>query len=248
MARRRETHGYPEAGQLSLLTSTLSPPGREGVASPEQAVREDRRIFAVGDIHGCREQLERLLDRIDWKPENGEKLVFLGDYIDRGPDSFEVVEIVRTLKAERPEEVVTLKGDHEQMFINFIAGWEPVSLSMNGRRHTIRSYGRDSLLPVSHIRFLLQLDLYYETGSHIFVHAGLRPGVPLERQSEKDCLQIQVDFLESEYDFGKTVVFGHTPFRTPYIRPGRAGLDTGAAFIEGRLTCLEILSGRLISV
>jgi serine/threonine protein phosphatase 1 len=209
---------------------------------------EDRRIFAVGDIHGCRDKLERLLDKIDWRPENREELVFLGDYIDRGPDSFEVVDIVRSLKEERPREVVALKGNHEQMFVNFITGEEPISLSHNGTKHTIVSYDQHRPFPVSHFMFFLKLDLFYETETHIFVHAGLRPGVPLDRQTETDCLWIREEFLESEYDFGKTVVFGHTPFRVPYIRPGRAGLDTGAVFNEGRLTCMEILSGRLITV
>ncbi|MDR2611281.1 MAG: serine/threonine protein phosphatase [Deltaproteobacteria bacterium] len=207
---------------------------------------EDRRIFAVGDIHGCREKLERLLDKLDWRPENREELVFLGDYIDRGPESFEVVEIVRELKDKWPREVTALKGNHEQMFLDFLTGQDGISLVHNGTRHTIVSYDRHSPFPVSHFRFYLNLELYHETESHIFVHAGLRPGVPLIRQTEEDCLWIRQEFLESEYDFGKTVVFGHTPFREPFILPGRAGLDTGAVF-GGPLTCMEILSGRLIT-
>jgi serine/threonine protein phosphatase 1 len=208
---------------------------------------EDNRIFAVGDIHGCRQKLERLLDKLDWQPENSEKLVFLGDYIDRGPESFEVVEIVRELKEHWPEEVTTLKGNHEQMFINFITGQEDISLEHNGTASTMRSYDRNCPFPVSHFRFFLNLKLFHETDSYIFVHAGLRPGVPLSMQSEEDCLWIRNEFLESEFDFGKTVVFGHTPFREPFILPGRAGLDTGAVF-GGQLTCMELLSGRLITV
>jgi serine/threonine protein phosphatase 1 len=204
-------------------------------------------MFAVGDIHGCREKLERLLEKLDWRPENGEGLVFLGDYIDRGPDSFEVVEIVQTLKTKWPGHVTALKGNHEQMFVDFITGREAISLKHNGTDKTIRSYDTNAPFPKAHFHFLLNLDLFLETETHIFVHAGLRPGVPLHRQSEEDCLWIRNEFLESEYDFGKTVVFGHTPFRTPFIIPGRAGLDTGAVF-GGPLTCLEVTAGRLIAV
>jgi serine/threonine protein phosphatase 1 len=206
-----------------------------------------RRIFAVGDIHGCRQKLEQLLVKIDWRPENHELLVFLGDYIDRGPDSYGVVERVLELKNRWRERVVVLKGNHEQMFINFICGRENLSLNSNGVAWTLRSYDRNKPFPVSHIKFYEELVLYHETEHHIFVHAGLKPGVPLADQTEEDFLWIRDKFLGSDYDFGKTVVFGHTPFREPFICPGRAGIDTGAVF-NGRLTCLEVVEGRLIYV
>jgi serine/threonine protein phosphatase 1 len=201
----------------------------------------------VGDIHGCRSKLETLLAKIDWHPENQEELIFLGDYIDRGPDSFGVVEIVRALKEDYPQEVITLMGNHEQLFIKFITGQNALSLRDNGVSFTMRSYEQNKPFPVEHFRFYLNLELYYETPRFIFVHAGLRPGVPLELQTEEDCLWIRKQFLESPFDFGKTVVFGHTPFREPYITSGRAGLDTGAVY-GGKLTCMELLSGRIISV
>ncbi|MDR2339837.1 MAG: serine/threonine protein phosphatase [Deltaproteobacteria bacterium] len=206
-----------------------------------------RRIFAVGDIHGCSSKLDLLLDKIDWRPENQEELVFLGDYIDRGTDSFGVVERVIAIKEAYPALVTTLKGNHEQMFIGYITGQVPIPLRENGIAHTMRSYDSHSPFPVSHFRFFLDLKLYHETEDFIFVHAGLRPGVPLDMQTEDDCLWIRGDFLKSPYDFGKTVVFGHTPFREPFIVPGRAGLDTGAVF-GGPLTCMEVSEGRLISV
>jgi serine/threonine protein phosphatase 1 len=208
---------------------------------------EQRRIFAVGDIHGCRQKLDLLLDKLDWNPENEEELVFLGDYIDRGPDSFGVVETVLSLKQEYPRLVTTLKGNHEQMFINFITGQDDISLQQNGVPMTMRSYDKNSPFPVSHFQFYLSLERYYQTEDFIFVHAGLRPGVPLDLQTEEDCLWIRNDFLHSEFDFGKTIVFGHTPFREPFILPGRAGLDTGAVF-GGPLTCMEVSTGRLICV
>jgi serine/threonine protein phosphatase 1 len=208
------------------------------------------RIFAVGDIHGCRDKLEQLLVKIDWRPENHEELIFLGDYIDRGPDSFGVVERVLELKNRWRERVVVLKGNHEQMFLNLISGKveiSKISLTSNGMPLTIRNYLQNKPFPVSHFTFYDNLDLYYETSRHIFVHAGLRPGVPLNEQTEMDFLWIRDEFLDSEYDFGKTVVFGHTHFKAPYILPGRAGLDTGAVF-GGSLTCLEVVEGRLIYV
>ncbi|MDR3204946.1 MAG: serine/threonine protein phosphatase [Deltaproteobacteria bacterium] len=205
------------------------------------------RIFAVGDIHGCRTKLEQLLTKIDWRPENNEELVFLGDYIDRGPDSYGVVETVLELKSRYRQRVVFLKGNHEQMFINFIMGRDDLPLQANGVSFTMRSYYQNSPFPVSHLDFYQNLSLFYQTESHIFVHAGLRPSVPLDLQTEEDFLWIRDEFLESEFDFGKTVVFGHTPFKQPFICPGRAGLDTGAVF-GGPLTCLEVAEGRLIYV
>jgi serine/threonine protein phosphatase 1 len=207
----------------------------------------EHRIFAVGDIHGCRTKLDRLMEVIDWRPDKREELVFLGDYIDRGPDSFGVVETVLELKARYRDRVTLLMGNHEHMFINFITGRDSLSLTSNGVAYTMRSYDRAADFPVAHLDFYQNLRLYYETDDHIFVHAGLRPGRSLGEQTVEDCLWIRDDFLESAYDFGKTVVFGHTPFKEPLIFPGRAGLDTGAVF-GGRLTCLEVLEGRLISV
>jgi serine/threonine protein phosphatase 1 len=205
---------------------------------------EEPRAFAVGDVHGCRLKLDRLLAKIDWRPENGELLIFLGDYIDRGPDSFGVVETVIGLKNSHPNEVILLKGNHEQMFINFITGQDEILLASNGVAFTVRSYNANYPFPPAHFQFYQDLILYYETNDHIFVHAGLRPGIPLKLQSEIDCLWIREEFLTSDYDFGKTVVFGHTPLREPLICPGRAGLDTGAVF-GGPLTCLEVTKGKL---
>ncbi|MDR2368332.1 MAG: serine/threonine protein phosphatase [Deltaproteobacteria bacterium] len=209
---------------------------------------QNPRIFVIGDIHGCRLKLEELLLKIDWRPANQEKLVFLGDYIDRGLDSYGVVEKVLELKNRWRERVVLLKGNHEQMFFNYISGKENLSLTSNGSEFTIDSYRQNAPFPISHIDFYQNLELFHETESHIFVHAGLRPGVGLGDQAEDDLLWIRDEFLESAYDFGKTVVFGHTPVREPYFAPGRVGLDTGAVFVGGRLTCWEAVEDRIISV
>ncbi|MDR1049615.1 MAG: serine/threonine protein phosphatase [Deltaproteobacteria bacterium] len=207
----------------------------------------ERRIFAVGDIHGCRDKLDQLLLKIDWRPENHEELVFLGDYIDRGPDSYGVVEKVLELKSRWRERVVALKGNHEQMFTNFIFGRTELQLASNGVAWTMRSYSNNSPFPSSHIKFYEDLVLFHETERHIFVHAGMRPGLTLDDQSEDDFLWIRDEFIDSAYDFGKTVVFGHTPFKAPYVKTGRVGLDTGAVF-GGPLTCLEVVEGRFIHV
>ncbi|MDR1608072.1 MAG: serine/threonine protein phosphatase [Deltaproteobacteria bacterium] len=210
---------------------------------------EAPRIFAVGDIHGCRLKLDRLLAKLDWRPENQERLVFLGDYIDRGPDSYGVVETVLGLKNLHPNEVILLRGNHERMFENFLLGQEELVLTANGVALTFSSYINENNyypFPQTHLQFYQDLLLYYETTHHIFVHAGLRPGVPLASQREVDCLWIRDEFLLSDHDFGKTIVFGHTPMRQPFICPGRAGLDTGAVF-GGPLTCLEVTTGELYS-
>ncbi|MDR2302839.1 MAG: serine/threonine protein phosphatase [Deltaproteobacteria bacterium] len=208
----------------------------------------ESRIFAIGDIHGCRVKLDELLAKIDWRPQNHEKLIFLGDYIDRGPDSYGVVEKVMELKNRWQGRVVALKGNHEQMFMNFYMGRELLPLTTNGTSFTIKSYKNHEPFPPAHVDFYNDLVLYHETDRHIFVHAGLRPGVALSNQTEDDFLWIRDDFLNfHHYDFGKTVVYGHTPFKRAQISPGRAGLDTGAVF-GGPLTCLEVVEGRLIQV
>jgi serine/threonine protein phosphatase 1 len=208
----------------------------------------ERRIFVIGDIHGCLIKLEKMLKKIDWRPENHEELVFLGDYIDRGPDSFGVVEKVLELKNRWRGRVVLLKGNHEQMFMDFINGNEYVDINSNGMPLTLHSYNSNQPFPVSHISFYESLVLYYETENYIFAHAGLRPEVPLSEQTEDDLLWIRDEFIYSPYDFGKTVIFGHTPYSEPVFLPGRIGLDTGAVFNYGYLTCLEVTEGRLIFV
>lgn len=208
----------------------------------------DRRIFVVGDIHGCQAHLRALLSRMDWTPDSGDLLLFLGDYIDRGPKSFEVVETILELIEKAPNDVITLMGNHEKMFLDFLSGEELPHLFANGMAETVRDYCRDGReLNADHLMFYRNLRLFYETDDYIFVHAGLFPGKPLEEQSLMDLLWIREPFLESDYDFGKTVVFGHTPFKEPYVAPGRLGLDTGAVY-GGSLTCCVLPEMRFISV
>jgi serine/threonine protein phosphatase 1 len=202
------------------------------------AGQEEGRLLAVGDIHGCLDHLQRLLARVE--PTQADRLVFLGDYIDRGPDSRGVLDGLITLGRRFPRSVF-LRGNHEQMFLDFLAGRDQLTFIYNGGLATLESYREAAgvRVPKEHVDFLKGLPASFETERFIFVHAGLRPGLPLAEQREQDLLWIRDEFLESDYDWGKTVVFAHTPLAQPLWQPGRIGLDTGAVF--GRvLTCCDV--------
>jgi serine/threonine protein phosphatase 1 len=198
------------------------------------------RLLAVGDIHGCRGALRDLLDRV--APSAQDQLVFLGDYIDRGPDSAGVVEDLLDLHARLPR-TVFLRGNHEQMLLDVLAGDNPLNFLYNGGGQTIASYrqGGGWPPPAEHRAFFESLPTLYTTGPFIFVHAGLRPGIPLDRQSADDLLWIRDEFLAVDADWGRTVVFGHTPLEEPLLAPERIGLDTGCVY-GGRLTCCDVLT------
>jgi len=210
------------------------------------------KIFAIGDIHGCRSKLEKLVPRIRIDGDK-DTLVFIGDYIDRGPDSRGVVDLVLDLK-EKIRTVICLKGNHEEMFLDYVCRGRDESFYLfNGGDATIASYGcrktKEGMeldIPESHMDFFNSLLLWYETDEYIFVHAGLRDGVPLDDQDAHDLLWVRYEFIRSSYDFGKTVIFGHTPIShgDPLFLPGRIGIDTGAVY-GGRLTCVELPSRKV---
>ena len=225
---------------------------------PRPRIPDDVRIYATGDIHGCVDLLDRLFKRIDADlaknpaPHNIE--VFLGDYLDRGPASREVLD--RLVERKRTHQTVFLKGNHEILLADFLsnptvlADWQRI-----GGLETLLSYGiRPSInadgatqaqlatafsqaLPEGHRRFLGDLKISFTCGDYFFVHAGVRPGIPLEKQREEDLLWIRQEFLLCEDDFSKIIVHGHTPVLQPEIRPNRINIDTGA-YATGRLTCL----------
>jgi len=204
-----------------------------------------RKIFAVGDIHGCYDKLAAMMKILPWHKEEGDLLLFIGDYIDRGPKSREVVDFLVRLR-QQGGEFVFLKGNHEKMLLDYYIQQKDQMLYVaNGGAETIASYveggiGRKAfVLPEEHLEFFLSLALYHETEDYIFVHAGLKDGVPLNEQSEEELLWIREEFIYSAYDWNKRVIFGHTALEIPFVTPGKIGIDTGAVY-GNKLTAVEL--------
>jgi serine/threonine protein phosphatase 1 len=211
------------------------------------------KIYAIGDIHGCLNHLINLLDLVNPDLEQ-DKLVFVGDYVDRGPNASSVVEFIIDLKKRHnPENIICLMGNHERMFRDFLQGQEEMFFIVNGGAETAVSYwgkyweSSNRIIPPEHDKFFLSLRLYYETENYIFVHGGLRPGLPLAEQKEEDLLWIRKEFIQSEYDFGRRIIFGHTPVRTPLVMPNKIGIDTGAVY-GNKLTCVLLPEEQFFSV
>ena len=205
------------------------------------------RRFVIGDVHGCLEELDRLLDHL--APESADTLCFLGDYIDRGPDPRGVVDRLIRLGGEGPE-CLFLKGNHEDMFLAFMgrSGRHGDAFLWNGGDATLASYGCEGLsgtevanrLPAAHRQFLDSLRTHAYLDRYLCVHAGVRPTRPLTAQSEDDLLWIREDFLAHAHPFPYTVLFGHTPHRDVLVDlPFKVGLDTGLVY-GNRLSCLEL--------
>ncbi len=203
----------------------------------------DQKIFIIGDIHGCLDMLKRLMDKIDWSPGK-DRLIFLGDYIDRGKDPKGVVDYILDLKRQSSL-VECLKGNHEAMLLDFITGRDRFMFIINGGWKTLESYGMyetdedDSAIPPEHRAFYESLKLYIELEDYYIVHAGFKPRLDIAKQTEDELLWIRKSFVSSKYDFGKRVLFGHTPFKEPLIKKNKIGLDTGAVY-GNKLTCLEL--------
>jgi len=201
------------------------------------------KIFAIGDIHGCFDKLCALMDKIKID-RNNDILLFLGDYIDRGSSSFDVVEYLIDLK-KHFQKIIFLKGNHEEMLAKYLLGEDRPAYLKNGGQPTLESYIKRSrmsgsfLIPQKHLDFFKSLSLYYESDNYIFVHAGLRENIPLEMQDPTDFLWIREDFIYSDFDFGKRVVFGHTPYMEPLVELNKIGIDTGAVY-GNKLTCVEL--------
>jgi serine/threonine protein phosphatase 1 len=213
---------------------------------------ENSRLYAIGDIHGRLDLLERAI------AEHGADAltVTLGDYVDRGPKSRGVLD--RLAANPFPTPYVALKGNHEALLESFLADptiglqWRrlggletlhsygvPVSGMMIGRNLDDAAEGLRAALPAQHTDFLKSLKTSHLHGKYFLCHAGVRPGVPLEAQDENDLLWIRDEFLRSKTDFGKIVVHGHTPIEHPEVLPNRINIDTGA-FATGQLTCVAL--------
>jgi serine/threonine protein phosphatase 1 len=225
-----------------------------------------RLIYAIGDVHGRIDLLGPLLEDIAADARRSAKdraprpvLIFLGDYVDRGPGSREVVETALALKRASDFEVRTLIGNHEETLLAFLddpmvgASWVEY-----GGAQTLASYGVHppssradveawegartafaTAFPADHLAFLRGLELHASYGDYVFVHAGVRPGVPFERQDPRDLLWIRQEFLDVDHGLGKVVVHGHTPEVEPYMGRHRIGIDTGA-YATGVLTALKL--------
>jgi serine/threonine protein phosphatase 1 len=217
--------------------------------------------YAIGDVHGRDDLLALLLERIVSEhhihhPAQPGVIVYVGDYIDRGAHSREVMD--RVMRGLPGFETVCLKGNHEELLLNCFENeevhhWE--TWLQNGGEATAASFGlrfkyaeydatrlKIALGP-HRVRWLRNLKIHYRAGPYFFVHAGIVPGRPLEEQREKDLLWIRRDFLESEADHGFRVVHGHTPGLDPVVKPNRIGIDTGPTY-WGTLTAAALAEGR----
>jgi Calcineurin-like phosphoesterase len=196
--------------------------------------------FAIGDIHGCREMLERLLERCG-RHAGGQpaRFVFLGDYIDRGPDSRGAVQTLIDLQRRLPGRVVCLRGNHEVLLLEALAKNDIDIWLLNGADATLASYGVNQLsaLPPDHLAWYASLKASFDDGQRFFVHAGVDPNRPLDQQRDYDLAWIREPFLSRNHDYGRLIVHGHTPQRSgkPELLPWRLNLDTAAVY-GGRLT------------
>ena len=240
---------------MGLFSKTL-PSERRTAAVPKGS-----RIYAIGDIHGRADLLAVLLATIVKDRESAGRdcsLIFLGDYVDRGPESRQVIE--RLLAPPPGFKVCYLRGNHDHVPLSFLG--DPTRYRFwreYGGEETLLSYGvapprsddekelREAsdrfrqALPAHHFAFLNALELSVQIGDYYFVHAGVRPGIPLDRQIAEDQMWIRDDFLSSSKPFGATIVHGHTPTEKPVLAAHRIGVDTGA-YITGRLTA-AVLEG-----
>ena len=213
-----------------------------------------RRIYAIGDIHGCDVQLgnlhEIIAEDLARRPVDAPLLLHIGDYVDRGADT---AGVLRRLIAGSPINdvpVVNLLGNHDDTMLHALSGDRAAATDwlFTGGRPALESYGIDpdspreswpGRVPDEHMALLRDLTLTHREGGYLFVHGGVRPGVPLEQQAREDLLRMRQPFLYSEMSFGAVVVHGHSPVKAPVVRHNRIAIDTGAVF-GGKMTCLVL--------
>ena len=230
------------------------------ITSPAPArLPEGRRIYAIGDIHGCDVQLgnlhELIAEDLARRPVEAPLLLHIGDYVDRGADTAGVLQRLLTEAPIPGLPVVNLVGNHDETMLHALSGDRAAATDwlFAGGAPALQSYGIDpdspreswpEQVPSEHLDFLRGLTLTHRDGGYFFVHGGVRPGVPLERQAREDLLRMRQPFLYSEMSFGAVVVHGHTPVRDPVVRHNRIAIDTGAVF-GGKMTCL-VLEGETL--
>lgn len=207
--------------------------------------------YAIGDIHGCYDHLMALMKKIkddfDKSGESSAKVVFVGDYVDRGPKSRHVLDYLMNGSPFENIEFICIKGNHEDMFVNDYKINRKVEAMYD--KHVLRSFNdeipyyetiRDLVHP-KYIDWMDNLPLSYETDTHFFCHAGINPGIPLSQQSATDLIWIRNLFLSYRYEFEKIIVHGHTPtvLGEPEIMFNRINCDSHC-YNSGRLTCVKL--------
>jgi serine/threonine protein phosphatase 1 len=219
-----------------------------------------QRIYAIGDVHGCLDRLaavhEQIAEDLTTRPVDISVLVHLGDYVDRGLDSAQVVDWLSGGAPVPVTQVVNLMGNHEEMMIQALPGTDKEAINTwlaNGGADSLLSWEITrkvppaewaALIPAEHQTFLRNLKVSFRFGGYLFVHAGIRPGVPLDRQERHDMLWIREPFLSWKHSHDVIVVHGHTPRHEPDVRSNRIGIDTGAV-MGGVLTCVVLEENQL---
>ena len=196
--------------------------------------------FAIGDIHGCHRALLELLALCREHAQGQDhRFVFIGDYVDRGPDSRAVIATLRGLGQRGTGNVACLMGNHEELMLDAIDSGDPTWWLNNGGGETLRSYGiRDQAsLPPEDVAWIRSLGLSFDDGKRFFVHAGVDPDLALDAQPREALLWIRDKFHQATRDYGRLIVHGHTPTHDarPEMRPNRINIDTACVY-GGRLT------------
>ncbi|MGD0431428.1 MAG: metallophosphoesterase family protein [Acetobacteraceae bacterium] len=219
-----------------------------------------KRVYAIGDVHGCLDRLaalhERIAEDLVTRPVEHSVLVHLGDYVDRGLDSAQVVDWLSGGAPVPVEQTVNLMGNHEDMMLQALFGTDKEATGIwlaNGGADSLLSWEISRkvppaewtrLIPAEHQTFLHDLEISFRYGDYLFVHAGIRPLVPLDKQDKQDMLWIREPFLSWKHSHEAVVVHGHTPRHDPEIRFNRIGIDTGAV-MGGALTCAVLEEDRI---
>jgi serine/threonine protein phosphatase 1 len=228
-------------------------------SAPQPAIPAGQRVYAIGDVHGRADLFAALAEAVEAddssRPDAESLVILLGDLVDRGPDSAGVLRQARDWQQRRP--LRALMGNHEEMFLDAFEQEEVLRHFLRyGGRETILSYPVDpqaygeatlaetqdlmrAAVPAEDLAFMRSMEDMIAVGDYLFVHAGIRPGIPLDEQRPGDLRWIREPFTNSREDLGQTVVYGHTIYDQAEIAPNRIGIDTGA-YQSGRLTALGL--------
>jgi serine/threonine protein phosphatase 1 len=240
-------------------------PSSAASVAARPALPDGLRVYAIGDVHGRLDLFDDVLDKIDRNeldnPIARTLTIVLGDMIDRGPKSQGVVQRILTLSARRW--MLAMRGNHEQCLLDFLENPEVLtSWGQWGAFPTFLSYGLKpnnnpdaqrrrelqaelrAVLPPAHLAFFRELPISFSCHGYFFAHAGVRPGVALDKQQSEDLLWIRDEFLDYGKPFERVIVHGHTPVPEPEVLPHRINIDTGA-YATGRLTCLVLEGDRI---